>query len=87
MPPEKKQSIWIYVALAILTLIVFLHLRHADFCGYDDPYYVINNSHLRTGLTLQNVFWALGTMSLSNWHPLTWLSYMLDYEMFRLNPS
>jgi len=73
--------------LAALTIAVFWNVQHHYFLLYDDPSYVILNSHVRSGLSGSGIFWALRTMDMSNWHPLTWLSLMLDYEFFRLNPA
>jgi tetratricopeptide (TPR) repeat protein len=73
--------------LAAVTLAVFWNLQYYDFILYDDPPYVILNPHVRSGLNMSGIVWALTTMEMSNWHPLTWLSFMLDYEFFRLNPA
>ena len=52
------------------------------FIGYDDPEYVTGNAHVQQGLTLQNVRWAFCTSAASNWHPVTWLSHMVDCDLF-----
>ncbi|MEX0701154.1 MAG: hypothetical protein WD069_03585 [Planctomycetales bacterium] len=54
-----------------------------EFVNLDDPTYVVENEKVTTGLTPDNVAWALRTTYFSNWHPLTWLSYMLDAELYR----
>ncbi|HZR81339.1 MAG TPA: tetratricopeptide repeat protein [Candidatus Binatia bacterium] len=56
-----------------------------DFSFYDDPDYVTENEHVRSGLTWANVEWALTTSTAANWHPLTWMSHMLDVELFGLD--
>jgi len=55
-----------------------------DFIGFDDPDYVTANSHVQHGLSWQNLKWALSTSEAANWHPLTWLSHLLDYQCFGL---
>ena len=73
--------------LAVVTFAVFLPVRNCDFVNYDDPMYVTSNHHVRQGLTLKGVAWAFRSGQTANWHPLTWLSLMLDVELFGLNPA
>ncbi len=61
-------------------------MRHATFVGFDDPDY-IDNSYVKAGVTLQGIKWAFTTWYASNWHPLTWLSHMLDCQLFGLDPG
>ena len=61
-------------------------LRH-DFVNYDDPEYVVNNPWVIRGLTFKGVLWAFTHSYSSNWHPLTWISHMLDCQWFDLNPA
>ena len=70
-----------------VTAAVFWQVRHHEFITFDDPIYVTQNLRVQAGLTWENVIWAFQTTSESNWHPLTWLSHMLDCQWFRLNPS
>ena len=60
-------------------------MRHYDFVDFDDPLYVSQNPHLAGGLTAANVCWAFTTGYATNWHPLTWMSHMLDVQLFGLN--
>ena len=71
--------------LALVTLLVFLPVRHHGFVVYDDPEYVSENWNVQAGLTWAGVEWAFTTRHASNWHPLAWLSHMLDCELFGLN--
>jgi tetratricopeptide (TPR) repeat protein len=84
---SKQLHLLICLFLAAVTLAVFWNLQYYDFILYDDPPYVILNPHVQSGLNVSSIFWALTTMEMSNWHPLTWLSLMLDYHLFRLNPA
>jgi tetratricopeptide (TPR) repeat protein len=66
-------------------LFVYLPVRNFDFVNYDDPDYVTENLHVRSGLTANGVAWALTSRDAGNWHPLTWISHMLDCQFFGLN--
>ena len=70
------------VGLFLLTLGVYLPVLNFDFVYYDDNVYVGENSVVQGGLTWQGVKWAFTTGNASNWHPLTWLSHMLDVTLF-----
>ena len=74
------------VALVLATLIAFEPVRNNGFVNYDDDGYVTNNSHVKGGITGKSVIWAFTAYHESNWHPLTWLSHMLDCQLFGLNP-
>jgi tetratricopeptide (TPR) repeat protein len=68
--------------LGAVTFAVYLPVRNHEFVLYDDDNYVINNPSVKSGLSWQNVKWAFTTGRASNWHPLTWLSLMLDVTIF-----
>ncbi len=68
--------------LVLVTLVVFWPVKNDSFLVYDDPQYVLSNPHVESGLTLKNIIWAFGNVYASNWHPLTWISLMLDVEIF-----
>ena len=75
------------VVLAILSVAALSPVLSNDFVKYDDNDYVTENAHVRRGLTMEGLRWALTTGHASNWHPLTWVSHMADVSMFGLNPS
>jgi 4-amino-4-deoxy-L-arabinose transferase-like glycosyltransferase len=68
--------------LALAALAVFLPVARQGFVNYDDSDYVTENAHILSGLTRANVVWAFTTGHASNWHPVTWLSHMLDCQLF-----
>lgn len=76
----------VYPALAIVTLVVFGQVCQNDFVGYDDPYYLTNNPHVKYGISPDSIIWAFTTTLSANWHPLTWMSHILDCQLFGLNP-
>lgn len=73
--------------LALLTLLVYLPATTAQFINYDDPDYVLRNDMVQKGVTWEGVRWAFAGAHASNWHPLTWISHMVDCDLFRLNPA
>jgi tetratricopeptide (TPR) repeat protein len=77
----------ICLALLLATFAVFWPVRNYPFINYDDPEYVIRNNWVQQGLTLQGVVWAFTHIWAYNWHPVTWLSHMLDVSLFGSGPS
>ncbi len=73
--------------LAALTFLAFCQVGEFDFVNYDDARYVYKNPHLEAGLGSAGITWSFTTFYFNNWHPLTWLSYLLDYELFGLKPG
>ena len=74
--------------LVVVTLLLYLPVIHHGFINlWDDDAYVTDNPHVRTGLTLANLEWAFTSFEQSNWHPVTWISHMLDCQLFGVNPS
>lgn len=82
--PNTSRIIFFLVATI---LVVYWQIGNHEFITYDDPIYVVENHNIRSGLTFQSITWAFSTMFFANWHPLTWLSYMLDMDLFGLNPA
>jgi hypothetical protein len=81
----KRQSIYLYLVLATLTFVVYWQVRSHDFVFADDPAYITNNPHVQNGITLESIVWAFTTGHTGYAHPLTWLSHMLDYQLFGMN--
>jgi tetratricopeptide (TPR) repeat protein len=73
------------VALVAINVIVYAPVRHHDFVALDDTEYVTENRQVTGGLTWPAVAWAFTTDRVANWHPLTWLSHMLDVQLFGVN--
>ncbi len=84
---NKTLVFLLYLALATITFAVFFQVRNFDLVNYDDNKYVTENRHILTGLTRENVIWAFTSGYAANWHPLTWLSHMLDCQLFKTNPA
>ncbi len=73
--------------LAGLILAAFWPVLQAGFISLDDDFYVKNNPFVTSGLRWSNIVWAFQDSHLGTWHPLTWLSHMLDVELYGLNPT
>jgi tetratricopeptide (TPR) repeat protein len=76
---------WLCLALAGVTAFVYAPVRHHEFVNIDDPQYVADNPNVAGGLSWPAVKWAFTATHAGNWHPVTWLSHMLDVELFGLN--
>jgi len=74
-------------ALVALTLIVYFGVWSFGFVQFDDPQYVSANPNIADGLTWRGVQWAFTAGYAMNWHPVTWLSHMLDIQLFGLAPG
>jgi hypothetical protein len=86
MTPFQK-NLLIGVLLVLGVCLAFAPVRQAGFINLDDGDYVRDNPPVRAGLTGPSVQWAFTTGHAANWHPITWLSHMLDIELFGLNPA
>ena len=72
--------------LLLVTFAVYSPVLGFGFVTWDDPYYVTENPHVRAGLGAAGVAWAFTSTEFANWHPLTWLSHMLDVSLHGLAP-
>jgi tetratricopeptide (TPR) repeat protein len=68
------------------TFLLFSPALNHGFADYDDPVYVTQNIHVHKGLAWESVRWAFTTGDAANWHPLTWLSHMLDWKLYGDDP-
>jgi len=82
-----NQTRLVLFLLTVLVLVVYWDVPHFDFVHYDDHVYVTDHVQVRQGLNTENLKWALTSTEAGFWHPLTWLSLMLDYQFFGLNPG
>jgi protein O-mannosyl-transferase len=78
---DRRQTALIAAVLVALVVVIFAQLRSHQFLNYDDDIYITANDHVKSGLTAAGVRWAF-TSPTVNWHPVTWLSHMLDVDMF-----
>jgi len=78
-------KIIVYIILAVVTFAVYWQMHTFDFINFDDVSYVIENPHIRSGITLKGFLWAFGTKYNDLWNPLIWHSFMADYQLYGLN--
>ncbi len=88
---KNLTPVLICLALVMITVITFWSLKDCDFINLDDNVYVYNNAYVQSGLNANSIKQVFSFSSelvkkSGNWHPLTWLSLMLDYQIFGLNP-
>jgi Tfp pilus assembly protein PilF len=82
---ERSPDALIAWALALAAFVLYLPSLSNDFVDYDDPQYIHEAGPVRSGLTWQGVKWAFTTDRFLNWLPVTWLSHMLDVQLYGLN--
>jgi protein O-mannosyl-transferase len=75
------------LVLVLGSLVVYNPAAHDPFANYDDNKYITENPQVTRGLHWSSVRWAFTTTAEANWHPLTWLSHELDWELFHSNPA
>ncbi len=82
---KKTPNFTVCLVLGLLTLISYWPITTHGFVGLDDPKYILENAHIRPGLTWSGVFWAFTSGYASNWHPATWISHMIDCQFYGMN--
>lgn len=85
---KRYDFIWNLVALALLVvsiLVVYAQTGEYEFTKWDDTEYITENQQIQTGLNFVNLKWAMTTTHAANWHPLTWISHMIDIQLFGLD--
>lgn len=87
MTKRIDPNVVIGLALILAVFAVFGRAIHHDFINYDDNVYVYENPHVVEGFTAESIQWAFTESYAANWHPVTWLSHMLDCQLFGLNPT
>ena len=81
----SKRILLACALLIVLTVAAYAPVRDFRFVMWDDPEYVLGNAHVAQGLSWQGLAWALTSADAANWHPATWLSHMLDVQLYGMN--
>jgi tetratricopeptide (TPR) repeat protein len=84
-PEELPGQRFLLPLLVVVTCVVYAQVASHRFIGLDDALYVGANPHVQQGLSLETLRWACTSTHAFNWHPLTWLSHMLDVELFGMD--
>jgi tetratricopeptide (TPR) repeat protein len=85
-PRREISTVTFCLLLVVVTLAFYNPIIHNQFTGFDDLSYILKNPSIQAGLTWNTVKWSFTTFKEGNWHPLTWLSHALDYQLFHLDP-
>ena len=83
----SRRTAFVCLLLAAVTSVVYWQVSGFEFTNFDEFQMVLSNPFVLGGLTLNGLSWALTTSWFEYWHPLTWLSHMLDCELFGLSPG
>ena len=81
----KRSDLAILLGLAVMTFGIYAQVIGHQFITLDDPTYIRENPNVNRGVTLAGLAWAFTTFDVANWHPLTWISHMIDCQLFGTN--
>jgi tetratricopeptide (TPR) repeat protein len=85
---DRLLAVALFVLLVVGTATLYTPALQNGFVNFDDPDYVTKNAHVLQGISWANIAWAFNTSNeAANWHPLTWISHMLDVQWFGLHPA
>src|SRR5262249_12089258 len=84
---NAKRNLIVCLLLVTCTLALYQTINQNSFVNYDDDVYITANRHVQSGLNWSTIRWAFTTFDAANWHPLTWISHGVDYQLFHLNPA
>ena len=86
-PSNIRREGLCFLILIPLTFAAYWQVQQCQFVNFDDTLYVTENTQTQAGLTIEGIRWAFTTYYAANWHPLTWISLMLDGQVYGLNPG
>ena len=81
-----RRNLWIGATLVAVSLGLYSETLGFSFINWDVPLYITKNAQVQGGITREGIAWAFSETDLSNWHPLTWMSHMLDCQIYGLDP-
>ncbi|PKN06383.1 MAG: hypothetical protein CVU72_04765 [Deltaproteobacteria bacterium HGW-Deltaproteobacteria-7] len=84
---NRKKIILIVIFLITVSCAAFSRIAGNDFINFDDNKYITENNYIQSGINRESIKWAFTAVVVSNWHPLTLLSHMLDWSLFGANAS
>jgi len=83
----KYQKVLAVIILIIVTLSVYWQVQGHMFVGFDDQLYITENRHVQVGINRDSLLWAFTNSYTGHWHPITWLSHMVDFQLYRFNAA
>ena len=83
--PHIRRDIIISMMLIVATIVTYWQVGNHQFISLDDGLYIFENPKIRAGMSVEGIAWAFGFTGIAYWHPLTWISHMLDCQLFGLN--
>src|SRR5665213_1053105 len=84
---EKLQTWGVCAALAVFVMALFWGALDCEFVNYDDPAYITSNQEVQRGINARSIAWAFTSGAATNWHPLTWLSHIVDFQLYGMKPA
>jgi protein O-mannosyl-transferase len=83
----KNRTVLLCLSLVIFTSVLYVPAISHPFADYDDDVYVTTNAGVQSGLTWKSFIWAITATEKSNWHPLTWMSHQVDFQLYGMSPA
>jgi Tfp pilus assembly protein PilF len=84
--PQTRRRTWaISLLIAVVVLAAYWPALQCGFINYDDPAYITSNRVVQSGLNWQSFKWAMTSGNAANWHPVTWLSHIIDFQLYGLH--
>ena len=84
---DTRKKFLICIFLVVATFCIYSQIQNHEFINFDDDLYITDNLNVQAGLTSESVKWVFTTSHPPYWHPVTWLSHMLDYQLYGFNPK
>jgi Flp pilus assembly protein TadD len=84
---SSHRNLILCLLLVTCTLVIYNSVNQNGFVNYDDDVYITANRHVQARLHWSTIRWAFTTFDAANWHPLTWISHAVDFQLFKLNPA
>lgn len=86
-PGGKYNGIVVGIILIAVVVALYWPVAGYDFIALDDNLYLLENQNVQQGITGKSLIWAMTTFDAANWHPLTWISLIVDYDLFGLDAA
>jgi hypothetical protein len=85
--PRLRMDLVVCLVLAVVTFSIYWQVTDYSLVNYDDDYYITDNLRVQKGISIESLKWSFTTTYYYNWHPLTWISFLIDIQLFGLDPG